>query len=205
MEEAGETWGRISTLASLAGHISQNELFESLANAGPNAWKGSAQVFAANLNRSEHREVCHSGLIAILGHGNLPDEVIREIERCFGKEDNGGIIRPELAFAFLNALSIFTGSHTIRNFLKWLGYEARLNPLLALEMAETLVDTLDAKAQSHHLSHTEHLITSLNEILREADETDDPDLIQRAINLEDRFLRLEIYGIEEFLAKAGQN
>ncbi len=32
MEESGDMWGRLSTLASLAGHISQGELFETLAN-----------------------------------------------------------------------------------------------------------------------------------------------------------------------------
>jgi hypothetical protein len=49
------------------------------------------------------------------------------------------------------------------------------------------------------------LIATLKEILSEADETDDSELIQRAINLQDRFLRLDIHGIEELLAKAGQN
>jgi hypothetical protein len=45
----------------------------------------------------------------------------------------------------------------------------------------------------------------LKEILSEADETDDPELIQRAISLQDHFLRLNVYGIEELLTKAGQN
>ncbi|NER46009.1 MAG: hypothetical protein F6J92_04835 [Symploca sp. SIO1A3] len=49
------------------------------------------------------------------------------------------------------------------------------------------------------------LIAALNEILREADETDNSELIQRAIRLQDSFLELNVHGIEELLASAGQN
>jgi hypothetical protein len=205
MEEAGDVWGRISTLASLAGYISQEELFESLAKANTKAWKGSVQVFAANLNRREHREVCHSGLIYILKQENLSDEVIREIDQCFDKEANRGFIRHDLVSAFLNALSISAGSHDIFKFLEWLGREARYNPLFYLEIIETLVDKLERKLLSGQIWHTEPLIIALNEILREADESDDPKIIHRAINLQDHFLRLGINGIEEMIAKAEQS
>ncbi|MEO8980600.1 MAG: hypothetical protein ABI548_13580 [Polyangiaceae bacterium] len=39
----------------------------------------------------------------------------------------------------------------------------------------------------------------LLEILKEADETDDPVLIARAVNLQDDFLRLEVAGMDELL------
>ncbi|MCI5224287.1 MAG: hypothetical protein D3924_16870, partial [Candidatus Electrothrix sp. AR4] len=46
--EAGEAWGRIATLSSLAGHLPQESLFAQLEQAGqPKQWKGAAQVFAA--------------------------------------------------------------------------------------------------------------------------------------------------------------
>jgi len=54
MEEAGGTWGRISTLASLAGHISQEQLFATLAMANESAWQGTAEVFSANLDQHAH-------------------------------------------------------------------------------------------------------------------------------------------------------
>jgi len=205
MEEAGDAWGRISTLASLSGHISQEELFKSLATANANAWKGAAQVFAANLNRREHKDVCHSGLSFILRQENLSDEVIREIDKCFDKEANRGLIGHNLVSAFLNALSISAGSHDIFKFLEWLGREARYNPLLVLDLAEILVLKLEGKLQSNQIWHTEPLIAALNEILREADESDDSKIIHRAINLQDNFLRLGINGIEEMIAKAEQS
>jgi hypothetical protein len=204
-EEAGDTWGRISTLASLAGHISQEALFEALTTENDEAWKGAAQVFTANLDRREHTATCHSGLITVLSHENLSDEVIREIESCFDKEADRGLIRHELALAFLNAPSAFTSDHDIHDFLEWLSREARRDPLFTLDVAEMLAEKIETKMRSHQIWHTQPLITALNEILREADETDDPELIQRAINLQDRFLRLDIYGIEELFAKAGQH
>lgn len=204
-EEAGDTWGRISTLASLAGHISQEALFEALTTANDEAWKGVAQVFAANLERREHTAICHSGLINTLHHGNLSNEAIRKIETCFRDEAKRGLIQPELALAFLDRLSRADEKHSIRHFLEWLSHEARRDPLFTLDVAEILAEKLETKMRSHQIWHTQPLITALNEILREADETDDPELIQRAINLQDRFLRLDIYGIEELFAKAGQH
>jgi hypothetical protein len=45
----------------------------------------------------------------------------------------------------------------------------------------------------------------LVEILREADETDDPTMIQRAIQLRDRFLKIELHGMETLLDGATRN
>lgn len=203
-EEAGDTWGRISTLASLAGHISQEALFEALTTANDEAWKGVAQVFAANLERREHTAICHSGLINTLHHGNLSNEAIRKIETCFRDEAKRRLIQPELALAFLDRLSRADEKHSIRHFLEWLSHEARRDPLFTLDVAEILAEKLETKMRSHQIWHTQPLITALNEILREADETDDPELIKRAINLQDRFLRLDIHGIEELFDRAGQ-
>lgn len=57
----------------------------------------------------------------------------------------------------------------------------------------------------HQIWHTQPLVAALKEILSEADESDNSELIQRAISLQDRFLKLDVYGIEELLARAGQN
>jgi hypothetical protein len=209
MEEAGETWGRISTLASLAGRISQEELFESLAITNNlDAWKGTTQVFVANLDQQEHTVKCIFGLITILHQNNLSDEIIRKIDRCFREENKRKFIRRELALAFLEALPTSARGIDFRGFLEWLGYESRRNPLSTLELlelTETLAEKLETTMNAQQLWHTEPLIVALNEILREADETDNSELIQRAINLQDRFLRLDVRGMEELLNRAGQD
>jgi hypothetical protein len=205
MEEAGDVWGRLSTLASLAGHINQEELFENLGKTNPEAWKGATQVFTANLDLQEHTAKCISGLIAVLRHENLSEEIIREIDRCFEEETKRSFIQRDLTFAFLETLSVSTKGIDFHGFLEWLGYESRRNPLSTLELTEALAEKFETTINASLLWQTEPLISALNEILREADETDEPQLIQRAINLQDRFLRLDIRGMEELLNRAGQD
>jgi hypothetical protein len=206
MEEAGDIWGRLSALASLAGHISQEQLFETLVKTNSNTgWKGVTQVFIANLELKEHTEYCISGLITVLRYKNITEEIIREIDRCFEEESKRNFIPLKLAFTFLEALTTSVRGFDFHGFLEWLGYESRRNPLSALELTEGLCEKFETTMNASLLWRTEPLIVALNEILREADETDDLRLIQRAINLQDRFLKLDIRGMEELLNKAGQD
>jgi len=65
--QAGETWSRLSTLAVLEGHITEDELFHSLATLDqPALWKGAVSVFAANIGQPELALTCRSGLSRIL-------------------------------------------------------------------------------------------------------------------------------------------
>lgn len=206
MEEAGDIWGRLSALASLAGNISQEQLFATLVKTNSNAaWQGVTQVFIANLELKEHRENCITGLINVLGYKNISQDILGKIDRCFEEESKRACIRREFAVAFLEALPASARDIDFDGFLEWLGYESRRNPLSALELTETLAAKFESRMNVSLLWRTEPLIAALNEILREADETDDPKLIQRAINLQDRFLKLDMRGMEELLNKAGQD
>ena len=205
MEESSGIWGRLSTLASLAGHISQSELLEALKkNNSDAALLGITQVFTANLNLQEHTSKCISGLFAVLEHENLSDNIIREIDKCF-KDNKITLIPHEFAFAFIKALPGSTSEFDFQGFLEWLGYESCGNSLSVLELTEALAQKLETTIDASQLWETQPLISALNEILREADETNNPQLIQRAINLQDRFLRLGVRGMEELLDRAGQD
>ena len=237
MDEAGEIWGRISTLASLAGHISQQKLFQNLERANSKkAWNGATQVFVANFDL--HHTICHDGIMNILRHEeypvltnlllkltrilgfqsiiksimrkygmlpryeNLTDDILLEIESCFNQEKNRGAIKHDLARAFLKALPSVTNGNHIYYFLEWLGLEAHRNPLLSIfDLVETLAKKIESEQQPL-FGDSKPLIIMLNAILREADKLDDPQLIQRAINLQDRFLKLDIPGMEQMLNKA---
>jgi hypothetical protein len=201
-EAMGETWGRISTLASLTEHISQQELFQNLEQANLKAWKGAAQVFVANYE--QHQKVCHEGILNILSRDNLTDDILLEIEKCFNREKNKGAIKQDLATAFLKALPSITNGNHIDYFLEWLSLEAHRSPLSVCDLVETLAKKIESEQQLW-FGDSKPLITMLNAILREADELDDPQLIQRAIALQDRFLRLDIHGMEEMLNSAAQS
>ena len=205
LEEAGDTWGRIATLSNLAGHIEHDELFAILATANDRAWMGATQVFTANLDRHEHTASCHAGLLAILKQGNLSDDVIQTIERGFEEESKKGLIDQELALTFLAALPTVRGNPNVHYFLEWLGYEARRDPLSALSVTEVLFETLKRREGPIQIWGTEPLIAALVEILREADETEDLALIQRAINLQDGLLQLNIHGMQDLLERAGKS
>ncbi|BCL39676.1 hypothetical protein [Nostoc sp. MS1] len=202
MEEAGDIWGRISTLASLAGHIDQQQLFEILIKTNNNpAWEGATQVFIANLHLQEHTKKCISGLILILQNRSLSGETITLIDRCFQEETRNYITR-EFAFTFISSLKSPVRNIDFDSFLEWLGYESRRNPIEILELIEELAKKFETEISVYSIYPTQPLIIALNEILREADDTDELQLIQRAINLQDRFLKLNIEGMEELLRKA---
>ncbi len=61
---------------------------------------------------------------------------------------------------------------------------------------------MEAQEHPYRIWQTDPLIAALVEILREADETNDPAFIQAAINLQDRFLRMDIAGMEDLLVNA---
>lgn len=211
MEEAGGIWGRISTLSSLAGHLSQEELFQTLETTNSNdAWKGATQVFTANLDLQEHTAKCISGLTTILHHEDLSEEIIGEVNRCFKKETKRACITREFAFTFLEAVPASARNIDFDGLLEWLGYESRRNPLSAMEFMEALAEKLQTTINVNSLWRAEPLIVALNEILREADYMDNSQLIQRkliqrAIKLQDCFLQLGLHGMEELLNRAGQN
>ncbi|GAB4536476.1 MAG: hypothetical protein Tsb0014_24280 [Pleurocapsa sp.] len=201
MDEVGETWGRISALASLAGHISQQELFQNLERANTKAWKGATQVFVANYE--QHQTICHQGILNILLRDNLTDDILLEIENCFNREKNKGAIKQDLAEAFLNALPSVTNGNHIHYFLEWLALEAHRDPQSVFDLVESLAIKIESEQQPWY-GDSKSLITMLNAILREADELDDLESIQKAIALQDRFLKLDIRGMEEMLNSAAQ-
>jgi hypothetical protein len=203
MTEAGDVWGRIITLASLAGHLSQEDLFHSLETANDKAWRGVAQVFTANIDRNEHTSICSEGLLTILNRNDLSDEVLHVIAHFFRQEDKRIFIKCSLALSFLRQASSIKARSHLDGFLEWLSYEASHNPISALGMTELLLDQLESQMVRQHIWHIEPLIAVLSTILREADETDDLELIQRSIDVQDRFLRLEIYGLEILLDQPG--
>jgi len=197
-EDAGAVWGRIAALACLSGHFTVDLLFTLLQTASVASYQGMVQVYSANLDRQEHNLICHAGLLKVLRQNNVPQKVIATVEHaCFGRKSNYGQISRDLALTFIASAMPDDGRHGLHNFIDWLGSEARRAPLIALEVAESLVNTLEGQGGQQRLWHTEPLIAALIEILREADESDDQDLIRRALELQDRFLRLDIHGMDD--------
>jgi hypothetical protein len=103
-----------------------------------------------------------------------------------------------------DALSTVEEIHNIYHFLEWLALRSRRDPLSALNLTAALADGLGLRNQSQVFWPTEPLIATLIEILREADETDDATMIQRAIQLQDRFLKMDLRDMETLLDRAAR-
>lgn len=198
-EDAGGSWGRIAALASLEGHISQDQLFETLDSLPAKAWKGVTQVFSSNLNHLNSTDTCLNGLLKIMQQDDLPDEVYRLLDNCFEKEVEHVHVNRDFVLAFLKFVSKTQRSHAMHGFFEWLGLEARNNPIEALGFAELLADKFELLENPQQVWRTESLVAALVEIMREADESDDQMIIQRVIALQDRFLKLDIRGMNDLL------
>jgi hypothetical protein len=202
-EEAGETWGRIATLASLSGHMDRRQLLEKVATSNLAIRKGAAQVYCANIALSEYREFCHTGLLKLLHSGEVNGDLLQTIECAF--DSAPGHVHAEIAVAFLQKIHLGGEHYSPYHFLEWLASEARRDPVAALPLTEALLEQLERNHRLQRLWHSQPLLITLVEILREADESDDATLIRRAIQLQDGFLRLELNGLEALFEQASRN
>jgi hypothetical protein len=217
MEEAGDSWGRISALACLSGHITQNLVFERLQLVADceSAWKGVAQVFTANLHIPEHTNTCYTGILKILevDKDRLHSGILVMISQYFSKkiDIDREIDRENIDCKILsNLLEKILCIHNLAQLhsfgiSQYLSKLSRVNPLEALPLLELLARKLKEEADSAWILEPKYLIMTLKEIFAEVEESQDMDLINRAIDLQDLFLELNINGIDNFLDKAARS
>lgn len=198
--EAGNVWSHISTLAYLSGYITEDELFTTLEYLNLNeAWKSAIDVFAANIDKKEHCKICEGAFIRIVGLPMLSKESLRQIDFLFGeKQKYQQFISKKLAITFIKAIQD-DEEQSVTYFFDWLAYISIKDPETALELCEQLIKKLNSLKTPCRMWHTESLVSTLDNILKEVDESNDIELIHRAIALQDGFLGLEIRGIDEFI------
>lgn len=203
LDEGGNTWARIAALAVLSGHIEEAELFRQLESMNlSSAWLGASAVFVANLDMHRHDGLCVNGLRRILQLPNLENQIYGNIERAFDPKNHGRLLGKDLAINFIDAIKPDNQPFGLFTFLDWIADLAGRDPISALEICERLAKRLGEMASPYHIWHHEPLIAALSSILREADETDDDELINRAVRLQDFFLRLDMPGIDDYLNQA---
>ncbi|HKZ56802.1 MAG TPA: ATP-binding protein, partial [Thermodesulfovibrionales bacterium] len=206
IETAGETWGMISTLAYLSGHITKDQLFNDLTDLNnKGAWLGAAQVFSANIE-GQHRDVCEEGILQILKDEEIYSEVLSRIDTAFEHLSTGGAERTiEIAERFICAHDAKQLGR-LHWFYDWLPLLANNSPRSALTVCEKLIDKIDGSGQRCYIGHQEGLVSAVIRILREADEDEMDDLtfIRRAIDLQDRLMRLNLVDILQVLEEAGR-
>jgi hypothetical protein len=189
-------------MALLEGHLTEDALFAALEGMDrPGLWKGAAAVFSANMGNARLARVCRTGLLRLLDC-TAEAEPILLLDRHLADGIGSSAADIELVARLIERIGPRTKSHDIFALPDWLAGTARRNPMAALHLLEKLAARLDGLDRAGPFLHGESLIVALLEILREADDSDDPALIGRAIALQDRFLGLGVIGMEEMLDKA---
>jgi hypothetical protein len=198
-EVAGHTLGRLATLSYLAGHPVTDDRHLSALATTDSIREGITQVLAANLDSYSTRAKCRTALIAMLHEPESSRAAVVALGRAMASDNDDGAVDPELVHECARALSPAGRAGDTWGMCKWLERNCGRYPLVALEVCEQLA-ALGGEQASARFSTG--MVPVLLAILKEADETDDPELIARAVKLQDHFLKLGVHGMDELLDKS---
>jgi hypothetical protein len=201
--EAGEAWGRLSMLAVLHSKLTLDEVFTVLATVSAEPmWKGVIQVLAANAGDPESASTCQDGFVRILREvGSIPEGVLTEIDHEMLRSAQASDIGFEVANLLVDALPAGFAMSKLHGLLKWLPNATRRDPGSALPLVEKIARKLTS-SDAREIYDDTSLTSAVLELLREADASDDPELISRVIVLQDRLLEAQYPGMERMLDEA---
>ena len=207
IESAGETWGRISTLCYLSGHLTEGQLFHDLVGLnGKGSWLGATEVFAANIGDSKTRGVCEEGILRILKNRPMLSEVLQRIDAMFDHLPvDGKEAEIRIAESFVTAFESGQAFCERHWFFDWVAKLSNNSPRSALEICDKILKKIAEAEPPRHLWHAEGIVSASLRILREADELDDQEFIRRAIHFQDQLLQLGFPEIQEAMDKAGRD
>lgn len=203
IDEVGATWGRLSALCMIQGHINQKEFFKELKEVDKkDVWDGALSVFIANLEKNPDG-LCQQSFREFIKIKYVQKEFGHEVDGAFRLDEKGKYINDELGKLFIDFLTLDDDKMPrMHYYIDWIEYQATINPIIALELCESLLSKIQSFESKPSLWHTKPLISTLTTILREADEMDDLKLINRAVRLQDQFLFMGIEGMEEYFVEA---
>lgn len=196
LPQAGETYGRILTLAHLAGHVSEDELFQRLD--AETCRVGAAQVFLANLDRQA--STCISGALRLLHASGLGSATWRELSGVLNTE-NHKHVHQELISALLDRIPLDYEDPYFGDLGDWIAQASKSDPAVALDVAEQAIGVAEDR-DIHWAFRSEPIAQALISILREADDFGEEEMAHRAITLQDRLLQLGAHHVDRLLDEA---
>ncbi|HEV2147725.1 MAG TPA: ATP-binding protein [Longimicrobiaceae bacterium] len=210
LESAAETYGRISALSWLTGHITAEQIFEHLAGTPEGAWKGTAQVLCANVESAASRAECRRGLLQMLQREDVPAAAADQVAHAFSDKGPGAQFTAEIALALISARGEREaptpgGDKSVRlsGVVDWVALESAKNPLSALGVVEALANVFEREGRMS-LYNAGDLVTALSAVLREAEEMDDCELLLRVLAIQDKLLRQGLSEVDELLNRAAR-
>jgi hypothetical protein len=203
-----ETWGRISALAVLSGHIGITDLLQDLQSLDSSqAWEGAASVWTHPKNIEQFRELCLKGLEAGLhSQQAYAWAVAQKMEGIFRIESPFITIPTDLLKNYFETLGRNDTEKQNRLFIfpEWLNRYVQQCPEEALTAAELYLE-YTKKTHSFLSNYHDNLTQFLTRLFDEAEEREESDhgeLLKRVVALQDNMLSLGVYDIEKWLRAA---
>ncbi|NQZ10507.1 MAG: hypothetical protein HRT35_25420, partial [Algicola sp.] len=197
-EKCAQAWGRLATLAHLAGHLTEDELWIDANECHASALEGMGQVFIANLDRAKSSQACVKGLSRIMVENETPKAVFSRFERTFEKGD-------KLKFVPLSIVRLFIAKspadhvREVDGLFYWLECNVQSQPENVLGLLEAIVSRLTGKSSNVYFHQPEALLVTLKALLQEADLTDDAEFIDRVLVVQDWFMEKGVRELESLL------
>lgn len=204
------TWGRISALAVMTGHIFLNEFLSDLTMLNStDAWLGAATVWTNTENLQQHREQCLAGIDAGLKAGGMHAlKVAEQLDNIF--DDKGDVVFVPIDL-ISHCFSVFERDssgekkyHQFFRFHEWLNAISQQDPELALASAEIYLNYIRHSKQ-YLYDHNDSLTQLMTRLFAEAEEREESDhgaLLQRVVVLQDILLTMGVEGVADWLKKA---
>ena len=202
--KALETWGRISALAALSGHIDIDAFISRLRSlASIDAWKGAATVWACNENAVQHPQQCFSGLCSGLQEaGATAPSVANEMASLFRADEPISVVPSDIVDLYFSAIEQprNDGHVYVHGLDAWLNALSQHNPDKALTAAESFAAFVRRKKYPFfdHSGDFSQLLTRLFREAEEREEADEGAMLGRVIALQDKLLAIGVGGIQEW-------
>ncbi|MGI2103445.1 NACHT domain-containing protein [Shewanella oncorhynchi] len=204
-----ETWGRISALCALDGQLDFNTFLNNLkSNDSTHAWDGASGVWTHIENIKIHREQCLKGIEAGLCIGGVNSvAVAQRFSNIFRKDTPTISIPNEILTQYFKVLEQKNEENygdTPYGFDEWLNIISGRNPDSALKAFEIYLNYIKrAKVRFYdHGKDLTQLFTRLFSEAEEREESDNGDMLQRVVVLQDIMLSLGINTVDEWLKAA---
>jgi hypothetical protein len=201
----GATWGRISALAVLSGHLALDAVLEKLRQFDSSeAWQGAAAVFATNAHQRDHTALCFSALQRVFDEGG-GDAAREEFGMIFRAKESVAIPLALLRsyFEVLARLHGAEAEQRLHEFPEWLLRLTAAAPMDALAAAEIALGRGPATAV--RIWDPDLFPTLLTKLFREAEDREQADggaLLKRVIAFQDLLLKANSYRIDDWLRDA---
>ncbi len=207
-KEDMETWGRISALAALTGHIDFAELLRELNTLDiAEAWQGAARVWTHTANIKRHREQCLAGIEAGL-KADSPHAVAvaRQVDNIF--RDNAQPVSIPIELIRL-CFRVFDSDsehkhHRLFGFDEWLNAISQRDPELVLAATEIYLAYV-SHTKPYFYDHENRLVQLMTRLFSEAEEREESDhgaMLQRVVSVQDLLLSLGVNSISDWLKAA---